>query len=73
VNKQVIANDNPVPIPQGVNVHYEVELAVIMLRSVHNLRFGKSNMSAEQYEELWKASIFGYAIGELDLCHKAHK
>jgi len=59
----VVNNTNPIPIPAGVNVHYEVELAVIMFKSIHNFKFAKANMTPDQYESLWQSAILGYAIG----------
>jgi acylpyruvate hydrolase len=46
-----------------VNVHYEVELAVIMGKSAHNIKHAKETMPPEEYDKLWQNAIFGYAIG----------
>lgn len=50
-------------IPNGANVHYEVELAVIFNKDLSNLAYQKKIKSEQEYEELWKDSIAGYAIG----------
>jgi len=62
-NSVVVPQSSPVLIPNGANVHYEVELAVIMGRRVSDLAYQKNLISAEEYETLWMNSIFGYSIG----------
>ena len=51
-------------IPNGVNVHYEVELALHISRRVHHLAYQKTKMANEaDWEALWKSCIGGYGIG----------
>ena len=56
-------NTKPVWIPKDVDVHYEIELAVILKSYVFDLSHFKSNYTEHEYEELWKNLIAGYAIG----------
>ena len=51
-------------IPKDTNVHYEIELAVIMGWNLRHLAAIR-NLGAEKFEETWKRSIRGYAIGML--------
>jgi 2-keto-4-pentenoate hydratase/2-oxohepta-3-ene-1,7-dioic acid hydratase in catechol pathway len=63
-------------IPNGVNVHYEVELAVIFNKDLSNLAYQKKIKSEQEYEELWKDSIAGYAIGTISnaqLTYSSHR
>lgn len=63
-------------IPNGVNVHYEVELAVIFQKEVSDLAYQRSKLSAQAYEELWKDAIGGYALGTISivlLTHFSHR
>jgi 2-keto-4-pentenoate hydratase/2-oxohepta-3-ene-1,7-dioic acid hydratase in catechol pathway len=51
-------------IPKGVNVHYEVELALHIKEHVHHLAYQKAKLADEQaWEQLWKSFIGGYGIG----------
>jgi 2-keto-4-pentenoate hydratase/2-oxohepta-3-ene-1,7-dioic acid hydratase in catechol pathway len=51
-------------IPKGVNVHYEVELALHIRERVHHLAYQKTKVADEQaWEQLWKSFIGGYGIG----------
>jgi 2-keto-4-pentenoate hydratase/2-oxohepta-3-ene-1,7-dioic acid hydratase in catechol pathway len=61
--ERVVDNTFPVQIPNGVNVHYEIELAVIMNRRVKDLGYMRANLTTEEYRQKWMDSIFGYAIG----------
>jgi hypothetical protein len=54
----------PMLIPAGVNVHYEVELAVIMAHPWGAPRPQNPNIKANgEGEEPWEDAIQGYAIG----------
>jgi 2-keto-4-pentenoate hydratase/2-oxohepta-3-ene-1,7-dioic acid hydratase in catechol pathway len=55
-------------IPKGVNVHYEVELALHINRHVHHLAYQKAKAADEAaWEQLWKSCIGGYGIGTAPL------
>ena len=54
----------PMLIPAGVNVHYEVELAVIMAHPWGGPRPQNPNWKPNgEGEEPWEDAIQGYAIG----------
>ena len=53
-------------IPHGTEVHYEVELALITKR-IWNLGFSRKRLSPQDFEDKWRASLYGYAIGTYSL------
>jgi 2-keto-4-pentenoate hydratase/2-oxohepta-3-ene-1,7-dioic acid hydratase in catechol pathway len=61
--ESVVDNTFAVQIPNGANVHYEIELAVIMNRNVKDMGYKRATMTTEEYRQKWVDSIFGYAIG----------
>jgi 2-keto-4-pentenoate hydratase/2-oxohepta-3-ene-1,7-dioic acid hydratase in catechol pathway len=70
VEEQPIGKHSPVLIPHGMNVHYEVELAVIIGQTIKDNAFRSKSRAeiAEQatnpdFREFWEHAIWGYAIG----------
>ena len=53
----------PVLIPNGMDVHYEVELAVIVGGSMFQTAWLRKQFSREEYEQTLLRKIAGYAIG----------
>lgn len=54
----------PVLVPQGINCHYEVELALIVGKTLSNFRYIRKQ-SPESAEKYWMDKIEGYAIGNV--------
>jgi len=53
----------PLLIPKGVDVHYEIELAVQIRQYNHNLGYWKRKSRDEQeWEQVWKDCIGGYGV-----------
>ena len=50
-------------IPRDVNVHYEVELGIIMKHALRNLGHSRKILSPEKFEKIWNDAISGYFIG----------
>jgi len=71
MGEEQIKKHSPVLIPHGMNVHYEVELAVIMGQNCRDNAFRSKNkaemdvLKAENpnFREFWDYAIWGYAIG----------
>jgi 2-keto-4-pentenoate hydratase/2-oxohepta-3-ene-1,7-dioic acid hydratase in catechol pathway len=60
----------PMLIPAGVNVHYEVELAVIMAHPWGGPRAQKPDWTPNgEGVDSWEHAIHGYAIGMFNLPH----
>jgi 2-keto-4-pentenoate hydratase/2-oxohepta-3-ene-1,7-dioic acid hydratase in catechol pathway len=59
----LVRNNEPIEIPKGLDVHYEIELVAIMKKSVYNLAALKTKLSADEYQAVWQNLIGGYAIG----------
>ena len=55
----------PVLIPKGVNCHYEVELALVVGKTLENFRYVKKQHgeSMEKLSQFWQDKLMGYAIG----------
>jgi 2-keto-4-pentenoate hydratase/2-oxohepta-3-ene-1,7-dioic acid hydratase in catechol pathway len=54
-------------IPHGMNVHYEIELGLVMRNRLLNLGYSKRTLSTEEYEKKWLDAIYGYIIGNTRL------
>lgn len=50
-------------VPNGVNCHYEVELALIVGKTLSNFRHIRK-LSPEKADKYWMDKIEGYAIGK---------
>lgn len=55
----------PVLIPNGVNCHYEVELALVMGKTLENFRYVKKQHgeATDLLGQYWQNRLLGYAIG----------
>ena len=53
----------PVLLPNGINCHYEVELALIVGKTLSNFRHIRKQ-SPENADKYWMDKIEGYAIGK---------
>ena len=53
----------PLLIPKGVDVHYEIELAVQIRRHKHNLGYWKrKSLDEQKWEQVWNDCIGGYGV-----------
>lgn len=52
-------------VPKGVNCHYEVELALVVGKTLENFRYVKKQHgeSVEKLSQFWQDKLVGYAIG----------
>ncbi|SRR6266496_5346326 len=63
INKTREKEKDVIWIPHGVNVHYEVELGVVMRHALWNLGQWRKTLSPEDFEKRWNDAISGYFIG----------
>ena len=63
INKPREKGKDVIFIPHDVNVHYEVELGIIMKHALWNLGHSRKTLSPEDFEKRWNNAISGYFIG----------
>jgi 2-keto-4-pentenoate hydratase/2-oxohepta-3-ene-1,7-dioic acid hydratase in catechol pathway len=63
INKPREKEKDVIFIPHDVNVHYEVELGIIMRHDLWNLGHSRKTLSPENFEKRWNDAISGYFIG----------